>query len=761
MASHFVLPMLLRKRGATLALWVGMVYLQQQWKKVLELTSEVDLTFLLLRVFSLLGGLVWLLIGHLSSGEEALLVKAFSYFLMYSLLCYLVIFSRPSLLKKVYLASLFLDLLFLSNLVHAETGLENSFFLGYYLLICLHTVYFGLGFGLLVAVLSAVCYLLSIMPLPDHFAWTDLAVRICFFFFITVPVGLLTQKVKRDKDKVEHFNRTLAAKVEQRTEKIGALLGQERYLREILDTVAHINKLLITSPSLIRLLESSCARFEQHGHYAFSWIGLLAEGRIEKVYTADSAASPLLAPPYEVHDKGSSFYQSPMAQCVRENRTVIREYDPKRPDATPWRTPEEVRAFKAVISLPLRARQSGHSLGVLTIYTTRQEGFELEEKNMLDELAGDIGFAIDSFRQRESVLKLTAERTANYEETIFSFADMIEQRDTYTAGHTERVAHYCLLIARKMGLVLEQKKNLYKAAILHDIGKVATPDSVLLKPGKLSELDYDLIKVHASAGYEMLSQIEMYQDLAVIIQHHHERYDGTGYPDGLKGEEIPLLSRIMAVGDAFDAMTTTRVYKPRREIPEALDELRTFSGSQFDPDVVKAALMVLANIEVSPALSQLPVTKLEKKRFAYFFNDKLTGLYNEDYLKIILNNRDVNQYKCLHMLHLQNVPEYNKRQGWDKGDLLFKEFAAELQTALPEALLFRAYGNEFAAISIEHLDIDREALHAFACIRDTGIEVEVHHIDLSAGQIYTIDKLDRLDVHSNGTLAVKGQSAPA
>ena len=600
--------MLLRKWGATLLLWMSMGFLQKQWGRVLDVTSEVDLTFLLLRVFSLAGGLVWLLIGHLAPGEKGILVTALGAFAVYSALCYLVIFFRPHLLKKVYLASLFLDLLFLSSLVHAETSFENSFFLGYYLLICLHTVYFGLGFGLLVAVLSVVCYVLSILPMFGQIAWTDLATRICFFFFITVPVGLLTEKVKRDKDKVEHFNRTLEAMVAQRTKEIGALLGQERYLRNILDTVAHINKLLITSPNLDSLLEGSCARFVQHDHYDFCWIGLLAKDRIETVYTPDEAARPLLPPPYDLSDETGQFYRSSVAQCIRENKTVIRANDPKTPDATPWRVPDEVHGFQAVISLPLRPRQSGAPLGALTIYTWRREGFEAEEKEMLDELAGDIGFAIDSFRQRQSVRKLTAERTANYEETIFSFVDMIEQRDTYTAGHTERVAHYCLLIARQMGLGLEEKKKLYKAAILHDIGKVATPDSVLLKPGKLTELDYDLIKLHAFAGYEMLSQIEMYQELAVIIRHHHERYDGAGYPDGLKGEEIPPLSRIMAVGDAFDAMTTNRIYKPKKKISEAMAELRAYSGSQFDPEVVKAALVVLANIEISSTISQLPVS---------------------------------------------------------------------------------------------------------------------------------------------------------
>ena len=723
-----------------------MIFLRKQWKKVADATNEIDLTFLLLRVFSLAGGIAWLLIVPLPPTEKALLIKALICFSIYSVFCYLVIFCRPNLLRKVYLASLFLDMIFLSSLVHAETNFGNSFFLGYYLLICLHTIYFGLSFGLVVAIFSAICYGISILSIHIHLEWTDLAMRIGFFFLITVPVGLLTEKVKRDKRKVEYFNRTLEDMVTQRTDKIGTLLDQERYLQETLDTVAHINKLLITEPNIISLLESSCARFVQHGHYGSSWIGLLENNKIQTIRTSDTTGVPLVDPPYEVYNTDDIFYQSSAAQCIRENQTVIRENDIEAPDPTPWRDPVEVKGFSFVISLPLRAQQSAPPLGALTIYTWRKEGFEPKEKDMLDELAGDIGFAIDSFRQRESVAELTAERTANYEETIFSFVDMIEQRDTYTAGHTERVAKYCELIAKKMGIEHEQIKKLYKAAILHDIGKIATPDSVLLKPGKLTSLDYDLIKLHAFAGYEMLSKIEMYKELAVIILHHHERCNGTGYPDGLLGDETPPLSRIMAVGDAFDAMTTNRIYKAKKEIPEALAELQSFSGSQFYPEVVTAAVKVLANIKISTTINQLPVTNLEKKRFSYFFNDKLTGLYNEDYLKIILNNLDLNQYKCLHILHMPNVPEYNKHHGWAKGNLLFKDFALELQATFPNDLIFRAYGNDFAVISKDHFAVDNKTFNTFKCIFNTGIKIDVHHIDLSPEKAYTVDKLEKLEI---------------
>ena len=720
----------------------------QQWQTVKKATGEVDLTFLLLRIFSLAAGLAWLLIAPLAQREKTILITALIFFFTYSIICYLVIFFKPGLIKRVYLASLFLDIVFLSNLIHTETSFAGSFFLGYYLLISLHTIYFGLRFGLGVAVLSTICYLFSINHLLNQVEWTDLAVRIGFFFFITVPVGLLTEKVKRDKKKVENFNKTLGVQVTERTEKIKILLDQEMYLREILGTVAHINKLLITAPTVVSLLEQSCARFIQHGHYGFCWIGMLENNEIQTVYSSDTVANYLTDPPYDLEDNDAPFYWSTTAECIRDNKAVIKQHDPQKPNTNPWRKPGEVKGFHSVISLPLKATHAGQPLGALTIYTWRKKGFEPEEIEMLDELAGDIGFAIDSFSQREAVTTLTAERTANYEETIFSFVDMIEQRDTYTAGHTERVAHYCELIAKEMGIENGRIEKLYKAATLHDIGKIATPDSVLLKPGKLTKLDYDLIKLHAYAGFEMLSKIEMYKELAVIIHHHHEKHDGSGYPDGLKGEEIPLLSRIISIGDAFDAMTTNRIYKARKEIPDAIEELKAYSGSQFHPDIVKAAIKVLADVKISTSINQLPVTDLEKKRFSYFFNDKLTGLYNEDYLKIILNNLDLNQNKCLQILHLFNVPEYNKRVGWTKGDLLFKKFATELQEVFTDTLIFRAYGNDFAAISKEHFSIDPTTLNSFASIKDTEIVVAIDHVDLQPGKTYTIDKLEKLEIHA-------------
>ena len=166
---------------------------------------------------------------------------------------------------------------------------------------------------------------------------------------------------------------------------------------------------------------------------------------------------------------------------------------------------------------------------------------------------------------RNNIETLKREKIKNQEQIIYSMIDMIEARDSYTAGHTKRVATYCVLIAQEMGYTPKDIEFLKKAAWLHDIGKISTPDSVLLKPSKLDNTEYKLIQEHLNSGYEMLSKIDQYKVIADIMREHHEKYDGSGYPRGLKAEEIKPLSRIMMVADAFDAMTTNRVYKPKKQ----------------------------------------------------------------------------------------------------------------------------------------------------------------------------------------------------
>lgn len=581
--------------------------------------------------------------------------------------------------------------------------------------------------------------------------WLQLELLLLVFIIVVLTsfyILRLNKSLRQKKEEVDELNRTLEAKVMERTRKVHSLLDQEMYLREIMETVGEINGLLISATNMDMLLQEACRVMGEHGHYAFSWLGLLEDNMVKRIFSSDSTVRFPSNPPYDPRDIKDPFSLTPAARCMANNKTVVVRQSSTVTTVSPWLDLAEITEYRAVMALPLRADQYSSPLGAFSVYTLRPEGFEEEEIAMLEELAGDIGFAVHAFRQKEQVAKLEMERTENYENTILSFANMIDHRDTYTAGHTTRVAHYCRLLAREMGFGEEDTGVLQKAAILHDIGKIATPDTVLLKPGKLSSLDYDLIKLHALAGYEILSGIRMYKDLAEIIRHHHERYDGMGYPDHLCGEEIPLLSRILTVADAFDAMTTNRIYKPRKAIAEALHDLQELSGSQFDPGVVVAALKVLRDVEVPEAISQLPKTQMEQRRFSYFFNDKLTSLYNEDYLQIILqNNKDIHEYHCLHSFHIKNLQQYNQHHGWESGNVLMQKIALELKELFPETLLFRAYGQYFVMISKEHFEIDAEQL-SFSCLKGTGVVFESDHLDLQKDTAYFINNIKKFRIHS-------------
>lgn len=190
------------------------------------------------------------------------------------------------------------------------------------------------------------------------------------------------------------------------------------------------------------------------------------------------------------------------------------------------------------------------------------------------------------------VRKATAEILARERETVIRLCKAAEYRDPETGAHILRMAHFSCLIAKQLGLSVADQELLLEAAPMHDIGKVGIADSILLKPGRLDEAEFAIMKQHAIFGYELLqgSSSRVLQAGAEIAKGHHEKFDGSGYPGGLKGAEIPIFSRIVAVADVFDALTSERPYKKAWELEAAVDFLVAGSGSHFDPDCVKAFL---------------------------------------------------------------------------------------------------------------------------------------------------------------------------
>jgi energy-coupling factor transport system substrate-specific component len=228
--------------------------------------------------------------------------------------------------------------------------------------------------------------------------------------------------------------------------------------------------------------------------------------------------------------------------------------------------------------------------------------FEQEELDFFSALASDAAMAIRNAQLFEG-LKREAERNKRqFIQTIIVLGSTIEAKDSYTHGHTERVTNYSLAIARQMAadgtlqMTNNFMDNLYIAGLLHDIGKIAVPESILNKTGQLTEEEYAVMKLHTIKGAEIVKPLSLHKEVLHGIKYHHERYDGKGYPDGLKGDEIPMTAAIIAVADAFDAMTSNRPYRSALTIDEARNRLERNAGSQFDPSVVHSLL------SLSPAM---------------------------------------------------------------------------------------------------------------------------------------------------------------
>lgn len=529
---------------------------------------------------------------------------------------------------------------------------------------------------------------------------------------VTIYVTGLNKNLTDAKNSLEDINRTLQQKVDEKTAVLSAQYDNEKHLRSVLRTVADVNQLLITTKSANEMLDkitialcanesvksAAIATEREDGLRFESYCGALkrdlTEIELEAFYNCKSVLM-------------TNFYNMPshMFDYIKQE------------------------GITAVYTLPLKSNNfATRAFGIITLCTAQQNGFSDDDRKMIEELAGDIGFAINSFMQDEKLKSLQNEKIKSYRDFIGMMVDMIEQRDTYTAGHTKRVAEYSTKIAEAMDIPREDIQKLYEAAILHDIGKVVTPDSVLLKPSKLSTLEYELIKEHVTAGYDVLSKVDYYKELAEIIVCHHEKCDGTGYPQGKAKDEIPILGHILAIADSFDAMTTNRIYKTRKTVAEALVELEELSGVWYHPDVVKKAIEVLKDAKPDISIDQIGSTLLDKERLSYFFKDRLTKLFNEDYLLLTLEGRTHHAPPTkLTIISLRNFTKYNRAHTWEGGNSLLSEFADYLVEKTKTDLIFRLWGDKFC---VADFNGDIEAVLALSPIKDKEIGYDTLNVDL-------------------------------
>ena len=279
-------------------------------------------------------------------------------------------------------------------------------------------------------------------------------------------------------------------------------------------------------------------------------------------------------------------------RAVMERRVVVVADIPRAAlPPSPGRDLLFAEGFASVYAAPMIAK--GRVLGVLETFHREPRKENSDWLALLEALAGQAAIAVDNARLFSDLEQANLELRLAYDDTIAAMARALEFRDLETEGHSQRVTELTLKLARRMGMSEEELVHVRRGALLHDIGKLAIPDSILLKPGKLTEEEWAIMRKHPEYAYQMLYPIAYLRPALDIPYCHHERWDGKGYPRGLKGEEIPLSARVFAVVDAWDAMRSDRPYRRALPVEEALAEIQEGAGTQFDPKVVEAFLALV------------------------------------------------------------------------------------------------------------------------------------------------------------------------
>lgn len=363
-------------------------------------------------------------------------------------------------------------------------------------------------------------------------------------------------------------------------------LGKEGYkVNRAYQLLRSANKAIISATNELSLFKDICDCIVGHG-YKMAWIGKL-------IHDDAKTIKPLISAGVEDHYLDSIkitwadnlLGHGPTGTSAREGRTIVNQNFLTNLDMLPWRESAIKHGYQSSIAMPLK-NNLGDVFAVLSIYGVEANAFDEDETSKLEDLAQTLSFGREALLEREIRFDVMVKSVA-------ALAATVESRDPYTAGHQNRVAKIALAIAQDMHLEPDICNGIKLAASIHDIGKMQVPIEILTKPTKLTKIEMELIKVHPQVGYEILKDIPFPWPVAEMVHQHHERYDGSGYPQGLKGEQIILGARILAVADALEAISSYRPYRPALGIDVALNEIKTQRGVLYDPLVVDSCIHLL------------------------------------------------------------------------------------------------------------------------------------------------------------------------
>ena len=411
-----------------------------------------------------------------------------------------------------------------------------------------------------------------------EFAWVNARGETLNLQYVIVPErdpsGNVVSVLAVGRDVSEH------ARVEE------ALRHGETHLRRVnraLRTLSAGNETLVRATSEEELLTQMCRVMVEVGEHALAFIG--SPARDGRVVEMRAWAGPDDAGLRDCVSRGAC---PPMALAFERGRPIV--INDMANDSLCRECGGRFRACGASSGVVLPLQSEGENLGALSICSKDVAAFDDDEVALLTELGVDLAFGIRAMRNRLGREEGLRRVQATMEATIQALASTVEFRDPYTAGHQRRVAQLAVAIGRDLGLVDECINGLYLAAIVHDIGKIRVPAEVLTRPGRLSGIEYDMVKTHVEAGYDILKSIDFPWPIADVVLQHHERLDGSGYPNRISGEALLIESRILAVADVVEAIASFRPYRPALGVDVALAEIEGGRGRQFDGAVVDACI---------------------------------------------------------------------------------------------------------------------------------------------------------------------------
>ena len=365
-----------------------------------------------------------------------------------------------------------------------------------------------------------------------------------------------------------------------------------------LKATSAINSVTLQAENETALLESACRKIVEIGGYRFVWVGYVSGEGESQVITPVAKAGyedgylDIIGNAFLVNGPDSGV----AAYAIRTGQIFTCRSVATDPRFVRWRGEALKRSYRAVLAVPLKINGRANT-GAIAMYSDREGIFDKKEVALLAEMSGDLGFAISFLRARAARDKAAEELQFSFQkmhrlllDTVEALTASLESRDPYTAGHQKRVAQLSTAIAKEMGLPPAEIEGISIAASIHDFGKIVIPAEILSKPGKISDLELALIKTHSQAGYDIVKNIEFPWPVGQMILQHHERLDGSGYPQHLKEDEILLGARIIAVSDVVEAVSSHRPYRPALGVDKALKIIFEGRGTEFDPAVVDACI---------------------------------------------------------------------------------------------------------------------------------------------------------------------------